>query len=404
MAAKTKKPKELVGNMMIAQSGGPTVVINQSLVGAVLEAKKQKSIKKIYGALHGIQGILDENFVELQKESNSNLEAVALTPSSALGSVRKKPTPDDCAKIFQVLQAYGVRYFFYIGGNDTAETTHIINEEARKQKYEFRCFHIPKTIDNDLRQNDHTPGFGSSAKFVASAFMGDNLDNRALQGVKINIVMGRDAGFLTAAAALGRRYPDDGPHLVYLPERPFSMPRFVRDVKAVYAKHGRCLVAVSEGIRDSKGVAIISKVTKEVDSHGNAQLSGTGALGDILATEIKAKTKIKRVRADTFGYLQRSFPGVYSEADAQEARASAGVAVRCSVEAFATGSIAIKRKTGKKYVVYYERVPLKSVAKETRHMPDKYINKDGNDVTKAFIDYAAPLAGPLPPIGRLKGV
>jgi 6-phosphofructokinase 1 len=196
MAAKLTKPKDLVGNMMIAQSGGPTAVINQSLVGAVLEAKTQKNIKKIYGALHGIQGILDEDFVELQKETKRNLEAVALTPSSGLGSVRKKPTPADCANIFQVLQKYGVRYFFYIGGNDTAETTHIINEEARKQQYEFRCFHIPKTIDNDLRQNDHTPGFGSSAKFVASAFMGDNLDNRALKGVKINIVMGRDAGFL----------------------------------------------------------------------------------------------------------------------------------------------------------------------------------------------------------------
>jgi len=404
MAAKVIKPKDLVGNMMIAQSGGPTVVINQSLVGAVLEAKSQKNIKKIYGALHGIQGILDEDFVELQKETKRNLEAVAITPSSGLGSVRKKPTPADCVNIFQVLQKYGVRYFFYIGGNDTAETTHIINEEARKQQYEFRCFHIPKTIDNDLRQNDHTPGFGSSAKFVASAFMGDNLDNRALEGVKINIVMGRDAGFLTAAAALGRRYPDDGPHLIYLPERPFSLPRFVRDVKAVYRKYGRCLVAVSEGVRDNKGVAIISKVTKEVDSHGNAQLSGTGALGDILANEIKSRTKIKRVRADTFGYLQRSFPGVISAADAREARASAVCAVRCSIEAFANGSIAIKRKPGKKYAVYYTRVPLKSVAKETRHMPAKYIQKSGNNVTQAFIDYAAPLVGELPPIGRLKGV
>ncbi|MFP6905628.1 MAG: 6-phosphofructokinase [Verrucomicrobiota bacterium] len=404
MAAKLTKPKDLVGNMMIAQSGGPTVVINQSLVGAVLEAKTQKNIKKIYGALHGIQGILDEDFVELQKETKRNLEAVALTPSSGLGSVRKKPTPADCANIFQVLQKYGVRYFFYIGGNDTAETTHIINEEARKQQYEFRCFHIPKTIDNDLRQNDHTPGFGSSAKFVASAFMGDNLDNRALKGVKINIVMGRDAGFLTAAAALGRRYPDDGPHLIYLPECPFSLPRFVRDVKAVYRKYGRCLVAVSEGICDNKGVAIISKVTKEVDSHGNAQLSGTGALGDILANEVKAKTKIKRVRADTFGYLQRSFPGVFSEADAREARASAARAVRCSIEEFANGSIAIKRKPGKRYAVYYARVSLNSVAKKTRHMPARYIHKSGNNVTQAFIDYAAPLVGELPPIGRLKGV
>ena len=248
MASKKKKIEEISGNMLIAQSGGPTVVINQSLIGAVLEGKAQPCIKKIYGAKHGIQGILDEDFVELQKETKANLELVGLTPSSGLGSVRKKPTSEDCKKIFSVLQKHDVRYFFYIGGNDTAETTHIINEEARKSKYTFRCFHICKTIDNDLRQNDHTPGFGSSGKFVAQAFQGDNLDNRALGGVKINVIMGRHAGFLTATAALGRVYPDDGPHLIYLPERPFTPSKFIRDVKDANKKYGRCLIAVSEGI------------------------------------------------------------------------------------------------------------------------------------------------------------
>jgi 6-phosphofructokinase 1 len=318
--------------------------------------------------------------------------------------VRKKPTPEDCKKIFTVLQKYDVRYFFYIGGNDSAETTHIINEEARKSKYSFRCFHICKTIDNDLRQNDHTPGFGSSAKFVAMAFQGDNLDNRALGGVKINIIMGRHAGFLTAAAALGRVYPDDGPHLVYLPERPFSETRFIKDVKAVHAKYGRCVIAVSEGICDANGKPIISKHVNEVDSHGNAQLSGTGALGDILAEMIKKKTRITRVRADTFGYLQRSFPAVYSENDLKEAGEVAQRAVRLAATEFASGSVAIKRKPGKKYSIYYERVPLKSVARETRHMPAKFINKEGNNVTQAFMDYAAPIVGPLPRIGRLKGM
>ena len=180
-----------------------------------------------------------------------------------------------------------------------------------------------------MRQNDHTPGFGSSAKGVAMAFMGDNLDNRALPGVKINVIMGRHAGFLTAASALARVYEDDGPHLIYLPERPFSMTRFVKDVKRVVAERGRCVVAVSEGIADRKGTPIVSKSISEVDSHGNVQLSGTGALGDILAAELKAKTKITRVRADTFGYLQRSYPGVYSEVDAREARAVGKNAVVC---------------------------------------------------------------------------
>jgi len=398
------KQKRIEGNMLIAQSGGPTVVINQSLIGAITEAKKHGEIKRIFGSLHGIQGILNEDFIDLKKESQKTLDQVALTPSSALGSVRKKPTPKDCIDIFKVMKKYDVRYFFYIGGNDSAETTYIINEEAKKNKFDFRCFHICKTIDNDLRQNDHTPGFGSAGKFVAMAFQGDNLDNRALKGVKINVIMGRHAGFLTAAAALGRVYEDDGPHLIYVPERAFSMTRFIKDVKACMKKYGRCVIAVSEGICDSKGVAIVAKMTNEVDSHGNVQLSGTGALGDILANEIKSKTKISRVRADTFGYLQRSFPDTYSEVDAKEAFSVGEHAVRFAVKEYPHGSVAIKRKPGKTYKVNFERVMLKSVAKETRHMPDKFINKEGNDVTQAFIDYAKPIVGKLPVIGRFKGV
>lgn len=394
--------KELKGNMLIAQSGGPTAVINQTLVGAVLEARNHTCIEKVYGSKHGIQGILDENFINLGRESAANLEKVANTPSSALGSVRKKPSADDCATIFEVLRKYNIRYFFYIGGNDSAETTYIINQAARKAKFDFRCFHLCKTIDNDLRQNDHTPGFGSAARFVAFAFMGDNQDNRALGGVKINIVMGRHAGFLTAASALAKVHPDDGPHLIYLPERPFSMPRFAKDVKAAMKTHGRCVVAVSEGICDSKGKAILASHTNEVDSHGNVQLSGTGALGDILATELKKRTGISRVRADTFGYLQRSFPGVISLTDAKEARGVGTAGVKLAVTSFADGSIAIKRKPTRVYGVSFERVTLKSVAKETKHMPATFINKDGNHVTPAFMDYVKPLVGPLPEIGRLK--
>jgi 6-phosphofructokinase 1 len=400
----SQKTKQIVGNMLIAQSGGPTVVINQSLVGAVMEAKKHKEIKKIYGALHGIKGILGEDLIDLGRENVHTLQAVANTPSSGLGSVRKKPTPEDCAKIFEKLKKHGVRYFFYIGGNDSAETTHIINEEAKKAGYQLRCFHIPKTVDNDLRENDHTPGWASAAKFVAQAFMGDDLDNAALPGVKINIVMGRHAGFLTAAAALARTYPGAGPHLIYLPERPFDVTRFAAEVKKAYQKHGRCVVAVSEGIVDADGTPIAAAYTKEVDSHGNVQLSGTGALGDFLVGLIKQKTDISRVRADTFGYLQRSFPGVVSENDAKEAFAAGREAVRLATSGDIDGSVAIRRKKGKKYQVHFERVELRSVAKETRHMPDAYIAKNGCDVTKAFLDYAAPIVGQLPKIGRFKKI
>jgi len=372
---------KLKGNMLIAQSGGPTVVINQSLVGAVIEAKKHKEIKAIFGALHGVKGILEEDFVDLKKESISNLKKVAFTPCAALGSVRKKPTEEECEKIFKIMQKYDVRYFFYIGGNDSAETAHILNENAKKVGYEFRCFHIPKTIDNDLKENDHTPGYGSAAKFVAMAVMGDNLDNRSLPGIKIDIIMGRHAGFLVAAT-----------------------DKFLSDVDKIYKKYGRCLITASEGISDEKGQPIAAKFTKEVDAHGNVQLSGTGALGDLLAGIIKKELKAGRVRADTFGYLQRSFPGIYSEVDAKEAYEVGEFSVKMAVSGDFDGSVSIKRKNSKKYSVYYEVVPLSKVAKDTRSMPSKFINREGNFVTGAFIEYAKPIVGKLPEIGRLKRV
>lgn len=395
--------EKLKGNMLIAQSGGPTVVINQSLVGAIIEARKHKEIKGIYGSLNGIKGVMEERLIDLKKESVSNLKKVAYTPCAALGSVRKKPSEQDCEVIFKMLQKYNVRYFFYIGGNDSAETANILNESAKKVNYEFRCFHIPKTIDNDLLENDHTPGYASAAKFVAMAVMGDNLDNISLPGVKIDVIMGRHAGFLTAATALARVNKGDGPHLIYFPERPFSKEQFLKDVEEVYSKYGRCLVTVSEGIADESGEAIAAKFIKEVDAHGNVQLSGTGALGDLLAGFVRNELKISRVRADTFGYLQRSFPGVYSEVDAKEAYEVGVLAVKYATSGkLESGSVSIKRKAGKKYEVYYESVPLEKVARETRSMPSEFINEKGNDVTKAFIDYAKPLVGKLPEVGVLK--
>lgn len=390
------------GNMLIAQSGGPSMVINQSLIGAVLAARKDKRIGKIYGAVHGIDGILKEDFIDFRKESESTLRRVANTPSSALGSVRHKATEEDCRAIFAVLKKHQIRWFFYIGGNDTAETTYILAQAAAKAKYDLRCFHIAKTIDNDLRQNDHTPGYGSAARFVACAVRGDDLDNRALGGVKIDVVMGRDAGFLVAASALARQTPEDGPHLIYMPEVPFSLEQFSEDVKGAVAKYGRCVVAVSEGIRDAEGTPIIAKFSQEKDSHGNLQLSGTGALGDLLATQVKA-LGIKRVRADTFGYLQRSFVGCVSERDAKEAYAVGTTAVQAALSGkFRSGSVAIQRKSGAKYAVEYKVVPLRSVAKYTRSMPAKFIAKSGHDVTAAFIDYVKPIVGALPDTARLR--
>jgi 6-phosphofructokinase 1 len=391
------------GKVLVAQGGGPTAVINQSMAGVVLEARKFRNVELVYGAYHGVSGIIDEEFLDLTQETSHNIEMVASTPSSALGSTRDKPDLKYCQEIFKVLKAHDIGYFFYIGGNDSSDTVRIVSQEARRADYPLRCIHIPKTIDNDLVGNDHTPGFPSAARFVAQAFMGANLDNAALPGVYLGVVMGRHAGFLTAAAALGKKFPDDGPHLIYLPERTFSVEKFLADVKATYDKYGRCVIAASEGIHDSQGTPIITQLTTHVerDAHGNVQLSGTGALADLLCDEIKDKLGIKRVRGDTFGYLQRSFIGCVSDVDQREAREVGEKAVQYAMWGDRDGSVAIKR-TGF-YSVDYQLVPLESVAGKTRVMEDEFIAASGTDVTDAFRMYLRPLLGSgLPDAYRLR--
>ena len=263
--------------------------------------------------------------------------------------------------------------------------------------------HIPKTIDNDLVHNDHTPGFPSAARFVAQAFAGVNLDNAALPGVYVGVVMGRHAGFLTAASALAKKFPDDGPHLVYLPERTFVLEQFLADVKATHARFGRCVIAVSEGIHDASGTPILSLLSKEIerDAHGNVQLSGTGALADLLCEEIKNKLGIKRVRGDTFGYLQRSFHGCVSDVDQREAREVGEKAVQFARWGNTDGSVAIQR-TGS-YAVDYKLLALDAVAGKTRVMEDAFISASGTDVTDAFRLYLRPLLGSgLPDAARLR--
>lgn len=393
----------LEGKILVAQGGGPTAVINQTLAGIVLEARKFAQVSKIYGAVKGVSGIVNEDFLDLTQETSHNLEQVALTPSSALLSTRAKPDSKFCQEIFKVLKAHDVRYFFYIGGNDSSDTVRIVNMEAEQANYEFRAIHVPKTIDNDLVLNDHTPGYGSAARFVAQAFMGINLDVRALPGVYIGVVMGRNAGFLTAASAIAQKFPDDGPHLIYLPEREFNVDNFLADVKRVYDKYGMCIVAVSEGIRDATGKPIITSLRKEVevDAHGNVTLSGTGALGDALAEIVKERLGISRVRSDTYGYLQRSFLGCVSDVDQHEAREVGERAVQMAVWHNVDGSIAIKR-TGY-YSVDYQLVPLEEVGGKTRVMEDEFINREGNHITDAFRFYVRPLLGSgLPSPAKLR--
>ncbi|WP_374367668.1 6-phosphofructokinase [Piscinibacter sp.] len=391
------------GKILVAQGGGPTAVINQSLVGVALEARRFGEVRRVYGARHGVRGIVDEDFVDLTQETSHNLEQVANTPASALGSTRDKPDLKYCQEIFTVLRAHEIEHFFYIGGNDSADTVRIVSEEAAKAGYPLRSIHIPKTIDNDLVGNDHTPGFPSAARFVAQAFAGANLDNAALPGVYLAVVMGRHAGFLTAASALGKKFPDDGPHLIYLPERSFVLEKFLADVKATYERHGRCVIAVSEGIHDEAGAPIAAKLAKDLehDAHGNVQLSGNGALADLLCEEIKAKLKIKRVRGDTFGYLQRSFIGCVSDVDQREAREVGEKAVQYAMWGQRDGSVSIKR-TGF-YSVEYELAALAGVAGRTRTMEDEFIAANGTDVTDAFRLYLRPLLGSgMPDAFRLR--
>jgi 6-phosphofructokinase 1 len=389
--------------ILVAQGGGPTAVINQSLAGVVLEARKFHSVSRVYGAHHGVTGIVNEDLLDLTQETSHNLEMVADTPSSALGSTRDKPDAKYCHEIFKVLQAHAIGAFFYIGGNDSSDTVRIVAEEAHKADYPLRCIHIPKTIDNDLVGSDHTPGFPSAARFVAQAFTGANLDNASLPGVYVGVVMGRHAGFLTAASALGKKFPEDGPHLIYVPERVFDIDKFLADVRRIYDRLGRCVIAVSEGIHDAQGVPIITKLAQQVehDAHGNVQLSGTGALADLLCEEIKNKLKIKRVRGDTFGYLQRSFIGCVSDVDQREAREVGEKAVQYAMWGDRSGSVSIKR-TGY-YSVDYELSPLESVAGKTRVMEDEFLAASGTDVTDAYRLYLRPLLGSrMPDAYRLR--
>jgi len=391
----------LKGAAVIGQSGGPTAVINQSLVGFIEAAVQAEAITQVFGARHGVQGMMAGDLVDLGAETPEHLEKVARTPAAALGSVRMKPEADGVAQMIKIFKAKNIRYFFYIGGNDTAETAHIVNQVSAQQGYDMRCFHIPKTIDNDLRVTDHCPGFGSAARFVMHAFQGDDRDNRSLRGVKINVVMGRHAGWLTAASVLGRRNETDGPHLVYLPETVFNPEQFLADVAVVHGKYGRCLVAVSEGIHDGSGKPFLqvyaeesgSALAGDTDSHGNVQLSGTGALGDALANLVRGHLGDIRVRADTFGYLQRSFPADTSPVDRAEARMVGQAAVAAAIGGeHQSGSIALRRKGGSSYECETFVTPLETVAKHTKDMPENFL-VGTNGVADSFLDYALPLVG-----------
>lgn len=366
----------MAGTFVIAQGGGPTAVINQTLAGAVSGIRKQYPDARILGALHGVRGIRDGNYVDFAEVSDERLDLIAATPSAALGSTRDKPDVAYCEVVLKQLQALGADAFLYIGGNDTAGTQQILSDASGGR---IAFVHAPKTIDNDLVENDHTPGFISAGEFVAGAFLSVDLDFRALPGIYVAIVMGRHAGFLTAAAAAWRDDESDGPHLLYVPERAFSVPRFIDDVRATLGRHKRCIVAVSEGVSTEDGRSLVESLVPpdrlERDAHGNIKLSG-GDLGLAFEHALRDGLPGTRARVDTLGYLPRGYVGAINPTDAREAFDAGAFAADAATRG--SGSVALQHEGGKTVL---RLVPLGHVAGKTRHMPENFMRPDVNDIS-----------------------
>lgn len=367
---------------VIAQGGGPTAVINQTVVGAVLEARKHYPNAQVFGALHGVRGVRDGNLVPLSELSEVELRAIAATPGAALGSTRDKPDEAYCEAILKGLQNLGADAFIYIGGNDTAGTQKILAEASGGR---IACIHAPKTIDNDLVENDHTPGFMSAAEFVAGAFLSVDLDFHALPGIYVGIVMGRHAGFLTAASAAWRMDADSAPHLVYVPERPFERERFVDDVKSVMARHGRCIVAMSEGVAGKDGRSLVEALVPpemlERDQHGNVRLSGSD-LGQAVERMLAEDLPGQRARVDTLGYLPRGNIATINAVDALEAFEAGAFAVRLAEQ----GSLSVALQGDGSHTVF-RSIPLESVAGKTRHMPEGFLHPEENRLSGDALQY-----------------
>ncbi|MGE5549655.1 MAG: 6-phosphofructokinase [Bacteroidota bacterium] len=387
----------MTGNLLVAHGGGPTAVINASLFGVVSEAKKHKEINGIFGARFGIDGVLNESFIDLGREPESKIDRLPYTPSSALGSTRRKLTEDDYPRIIEIFKRYNIRYFLYNGGNDSMDTCLKVAEAAGN--YEIQVIGVPKTIDNDLAETDHCPGFGSAARYTAVSAM--ELF-KEVAGLPIHVIvmetMGRNAGWLTAAAALGRKSETDGPHLVYLPERVFREEQFVEDVRRWNSRVKGVLVVASEGLVDEKGESIAN--TGILDGFGHKIPGGVGqALSNIL---IKHGLKS---RSEKPGLLGRNSIALQSSVDRDEAIRVGVHAVQCLMEGKTGYMVAIRRVTNTPYQSTLELVPLAKVANVERKMPDKFINKEGNGIEPSFADYCLPLLGePLPDYVALDGV
>ena len=386
--------KALVGSLIIGQSGGPSSVINCSAYGVIKTGLENPNITTVYGAHHGIVGVLNGELMIMNEEDPAELENMLHTPSSALGSCRYKiadPDVDDTdyKRILEVFQKYNVRYFFYNGGNDSMDTCNKISKYMKKVGYECRVMGVPKTIDNDLAGTDHCPGFASAAKYIATSFMEVSRDSQVYDKGMVTIIecMGRHAGWLTAAAACAG-VKGDGPDLIYLPETDFSMEQFIADVKRVYAQKKNCLVAVSEGVHYADGTFVSEAKTSATDGFGHAQLGGLAArLAEVVKTELGVK-----VRGIELSLLQRCAAHCASGTDIAESFLSGKTAVEAAVAGETdkmVGFVCTRDENG--YRCEPKLFDLSLVANTEKKVPREWINAEGNGVTEAFLDYCMPL-------------
>ncbi len=377
------------GIAVVAHSGGPTSVINASLLGIFEEAAQHAQITALYGAQNGIAGLLEENFIDLTRQPAELMLQVAKSPSSALGSSRRELMPGDLERVIAIFRAHDVRYFFYNGGNGSMETASQIAGRAGEMGYDLQVLGIPKTIDNDLLETDHTPGYPSAARFFACALRDIGADNLALSGqVEFVEVLGRNVGWIAAATALARRDPDDAPHLIYFPESPLPTQRLLDDVERVYSRLGRCVVAVCEGQLDENGEPFGAEVRS--GSRGSLAMN----LAHRLAMLVSSRLRI-RARSEKPGLLGRSSALCVSSVDWNEARECGRAAVRAAVTGLGGNMVTLVRSPHDPYHAETGLAPLERVALLERPFPAAWRNAAGNDVTSEFLSYAAPLVGAI---------
>jgi 6-phosphofructokinase len=383
---------ELIGNVLVGQSGGPTSVVNASVAGVVAEALNHEAIEEIYGGLNGVLGILQEDLVDLAAESQQQIRALRHTPGAALGTCRYKlKKQQDFERVLEVFKAHNIRYFFYIGGNDSQDTADKISKLAGQQGYELRVIGVPKTIDNDLTGTDHCPGYGSVIKYLAMTVREIACDNEAMgQGDLVSIVevMGRSAGWIAAGTALAKRrdHPHDAPHLILLPEVPFQQEKVLEDVRRVLKRERYCLIVVAEGLVDADGNYLAAD--SATDAFGHAKLGGAGeALAEIIETGIPtAKVRVARP-----GLIQRAAAHAASKTDVDEAFLAGQAAVRAAIAGETDKMVTLVRGETEHYTVETGLAPLSEIANGTKKLPREWINEDLVSMNFQFLRYAQPL-------------